>query len=172
MAFEVQDPTTPTSTANSYISVDEFKDYHDDRGGDYSAMTDPEIEQALVRATDYMDIRWEYQGYDVDSDQSTQVPRDGVYDNNGYLIEGIPNDIKKACAEYAMIAADQDLAMNPTQNAGGIVKSLREKVDVIETEVVYKDGVRYAAPIYPIPDGFMKASGLISSGFRRQLSRG
>lgn len=57
MAFIVEDGTGVLN-ANSYATVQGFKDYFGDRGTDVSAITDPTIQTLLVQATDYIETRW------------------------------------------------------------------------------------------------------------------
>jgi len=57
MAFTVEDGTGVKS-ANSYASLAFFKAYFDDRKEDATSIDDPDIENLLVAATDYIDTRW------------------------------------------------------------------------------------------------------------------
>lgn len=172
--FEVQDPDTPTETANAYISVDELKDYCDGRGIDYSAKTDDEIEQAIVRATDYMDGRWTYAGYRYDSDQSTECPRRDVYDSYGYNVDGFPRAFILACCAYTVIDLIDGKTLMPNSQdntAAGMIIKERKKVDEIEREYQYSENKGFQWPRWPLPDKFMRQSGLITS-VRRTLGRG
>ena len=60
--------------ANSYGSAQEFRDYHSARGRQVSA-SDSAVEAALVRATDYLDLRFRYVGRRKTKEQPTQWPR-------------------------------------------------------------------------------------------------
>ncbi len=44
--------------ANAYSPLATFKTYHNDRGNDFSNFTDPEIQQGIIAATDFIDSRW------------------------------------------------------------------------------------------------------------------
>ncbi len=173
MSFVVQDPDSPLSTANGYITAQEFKDYHDERGTTYTA-NDTEIEQAIVRATDYIDSRWTFAGARQDADQSTECPRSGVYDpNTSYLLDGYPDELKEACAEYAMSTVD-GTTLYPVANidtSGQAVRQLRRKVDVIETETEYFHAGGTVWKKYPLADGKMQKTRLLTSQ-RRTLGRG
>jgi len=57
MAFVVEDGSG-VKNANSYATVQEFRDYHTERGRDVSGLTDDNIQYALILATDYIDFRW------------------------------------------------------------------------------------------------------------------
>ncbi len=174
MSFEVQDPDTPTATANAYLSVAAFKAYHDDRGNSYSSSSDTEIEEAIVRATDYIDSRWTFAGARDDADQSTECPRSGVYDpNSGLSLDPYPPELEEACAEYAMSALSASLYSNPNVDTTGLkVKSFRKKADVIEKETEYFHGGSASAwQAFPVADGKMRRTRLLIST-RRTLGRG
>jgi len=172
MAFVVQDPDVPASDANAYISVQYFKDYHEDRGNVYTA-TDTEIQYAIVRATDYIDSRWTFAGSREDADQSTECPRSGVYDPATDLEVTYPEELLEACAEYAL-ATIGGTSLYPTANidaSGKDVKKYRRKADVIEREVeFFAAGGSNSWLSYPLADGKMKATKLLMSQ-RRTLGR-
>ena len=174
MAFVVQTPLAPLSTANAYIAVQFFKDYHDLRGNAYTA-SDTEIEQAIVRATDYQDSRWTFAGSRQDLDQSTECPRSGVFDaNTGYEVDRYPAELEEACAEYAMSALASSLYPSPNVDTTGLnVKSVRKKADVLEKETEYfQSGSSSSAKrAWPLADGKMKKTRLLTST-RRTLGRG
>jgi hypothetical protein len=174
MAFEVQSSTSPTTTANAYISVAEFKAYHDDRGNDYSTYSDTDVEKAIVRATDFIDSRWTFAGSRYDSDQSTECPRSGVYDpQTSYELDGYPVELVEACAEYAMVSAG-GTSLYPSSNVddtGRGVKKIMTKADVLEKEVEYFQGSsRNVWKAWPLADGKMIRTRLIASR-RRTLGR-
>lgn len=131
MAVNVQDDAGDVANANAYISVADFKAYHDDRGNSYGT-DDAAIGVAIVRATDYIDTRFQFVGVKNSGTQTTQWPRIAsagtqlveTLDNdtfspfivvgvpptdpillvgpNGETITGIPQAIKNATAEYAL----------------------------------------------------------------------
>jgi len=171
MAFIVQTPDAPLSTANGYITAVEFKAYHDDRNNVYTA-SDTEIEYAIVRATDYIDTRWTFAGSRKDADQSTECPRSGVYDQtNGLLLNDYPEELKEACAEYAMASIAGTLyATANIDTSGKSVKKIRKKADVLEKETEYFNPSRTAWTAFPVADGKMKRTRLLAST-RRTLGR-
>jgi hypothetical protein len=163
--FIVQDGETPTSTANAYISVAEFQEYHANRGNTYSA-TESEIEVAIIQATDYADARWTYAGMKWYMDQSTECPRQNVYDpnNGGFWVTGIPATMKQAIAEYAFIALTSTLMPNPTRDdSGKKLSGFTKKVDVLTTSRQFLGGGHYEWPQYPLADRMMRRSGLIAN---------
>lgn len=174
MSFIVQDPDAPSEDANGYITLQYFKDYHDDRGNAYTA-SDTEIEQAIVRATDYMDSRWTFAGSRQDADQSTECPRSGVYDpNSGLSVDPYPEELEEACAEYSLSALESTLHPSPNVDSTGLqVKKTRKKADVLEKETEYfqSGGASSAKKAWPVADGKMKKTRLLAST-RRTLGRG
>jgi len=174
MAFIVQTPDAPLTTANAYISVAVFKAYHDDRAGNYSSFSDTEIEEAIVRATDYTDSRWTFAGARNDADQSTECPRSGVKDaRTGLYLNEYPPELEEACAEYALSALSGSLYPSPNiDTTGRSVKMVRKKADVIERETEYFHGGSTSAwTAYPLADGKMRKTRLLIST-RRILGRG
>ena len=94
MAFTVQtDP--PTTGANAYVTTTEFRDYHRDRGntvtGGSSAM-----QQAIIKATDYLDYRFRFVGERQLVGQTTEWPRIGARDVDRENVAGIPTEVKEA----------------------------------------------------------------------------
>lgn len=159
MAFIVEDGTI-VANANAYITVAEYKAHQADRGQTVSA-TDAAIEGAIVRATDYVNIRWGrwLLGYVQDLDQSLDFPRIKLKDNRGRTLTGIPAVLKKAVAEYTTVALSQDLMPTPTIGAAGrIAVSERTKVGPIEEEVRYSEvgGIDIIVRPYPIADRWMR----------------
>jgi hypothetical protein len=174
MAFVTQDPTAPKSDANGYIDVVEFKAYHDDRGNVHTA-SDTDIEKAIVRATDYIDSRWTFAGNRQDEDQSTECPRSGVFDPmSRYAIDGYPEELKQATAEYALAALAGTLyAASNVDQTGRSVKTTRKKADVLEKETEYfgpTGSNKQLWVAFPVADGKMKRTRLLAPT-RRTLGR-
>lgn len=59
---------------------------------------------AIVRATDYIQQVWvpRLKGIKATDEQGLFYPAKWVYDARGTLITGVPAQVKKACAEYAL----------------------------------------------------------------------
>lgn len=109
----VQTDAGTVTGANAYTTVVAFKAYCDNRGYDYSAYTDDQIAQAIIRATDYVDTRFGYQGTPLNGlDQTTQFPRDNLYNCAGLQVTGLPVAVVRACTEYAFAALDTALYEN------------------------------------------------------------
>jgi hypothetical protein len=171
--IEAQDPDNPTSTANAYIDLDYFQAYCDLMGYNYSAYTDAQQEQSIIRASVFMDARWSFAGYKLDDDQSTECPRQEVYDSRGMWVDGLPEPLLKACAEYAFagLSRPELLPTPPATTEAGTLNYVRQKLDVLETEKHYSTPQQYPFPAYPLADRLMRQSQLLI-GTRRTIVRG
>ena len=165
--FEIQDGTTPTSTANSYVSLADFDQWIEDRAY-VTTRTDAEKQAALILATEFLDIRFNYKGYKKTLDQSTEWPRSDVADKAARLILGVPAAVELATSSYAWIALEQVLVSTPTPTASGQVLSYeRMKVEGgVEEEKHYgNDGQASGGVVeYPIGDGHLIRAGLTVNG--------
>lgn len=134
MALVVEDGTG-LSTAESYLSVADADTYHSNRGNSTWTGTDEVKEQALRKATQYLDATYTWKGTINSTTQSLNWPRDGVTDRDGRdLDDSVPQLLKDATAELALAALSADLLTITTNS--DYVK--REKVGDLEVE--YKDG--------------------------------
>ena len=153
----------PTPGANSYVSVADFKAYHDARLNTYTGKTDEQIGANLVKATQYLDVRFRFIGYRYAREQETEWPRQNAYDDRNDRVEGIPSAVVNATCEYALRALmGTDLLADPARDATGRdIKSTSSKVGPIEEEVVYVEQAGYSLPSYPLADRMLSARGLI-----------
>lgn len=165
MAFTVQDDTGLVANANGYISVDWFKSYHQDRGAVVTA-TDSAIEAAITKATDYVDQRFRFVGRRSNGrQQPTEWPRFGAEDRDGYVIQGLPTELKEAVAEYAQRALTS--ALNPDLEAtttGAAILSKSETAGPISESVTYANSGQPQLPKYPAADLKLRTAGLLRSG--------
>ena len=103
----------PDAGAQSYCSVAIADTYHSDRGNTaWSALTTAQKEQALRRATDYMDkYAAQWSGTRVSYDQQLDWPRWGVF-ANGFVVDHTtaPCAVQNACAWLALKASTDDLS--------------------------------------------------------------
>lgn len=139
MTLTVEDGTGLTN-ADALISLAYFKSYHDTRGNDYSAYADAALEQAIVRATDFMSESYCWAGFKLkerghqDGEQALAWPRSYVVDRNGYSVanDEVPTEVQKATAEIALYEAGTPGGMQPTYTPHSRVKS--EKVGPLAVE--------------------------------------
>lgn len=151
--FIVQNATGTSVGANAYIDVAFFKQYHLDRGRVHT-LTDDQIQVGIVRATDYVDNRFDdrFAGEQLEDDQSTEWPRKCAYFANGKPIEGIPLVLQRAISEYALRAATDELLKDPPSQvdddgeivATGKITSLEQTVGPVSEKKTFEE--RYAGP--------------------------
>lgn len=174
MAFTLQNDEGTVEGANAYIDVAYFTTYHTDAqvdavvNGEYS---ETQIQGAIVVATRYADNSRRYKGWKLLAAQSTQFPRDKLYDRDGNLVEGLPTKLKDAIAEYALRALSSSgvgqLAPDPVADDRGLlVKSKTEKLGPLEETTVYADG-KPLTPLrsYPAADMLLREY-VVSGGGR------
>lgn len=110
------------------------------------------------------------------STQSTEWPRQGVVDNNGDTVNGIPKAVKSACAELAIRALNgtklQPDYDNGLVGAGGVVSSVTKKIGPLETVTAFdtKLGLGFFAS-FPQVDRLLSRAGLLNSGGSRTVIR-
>lgn len=126
--------------ADALIDLAYADAYHAARGHAEWAGADPEKEAAIIRATDYMGtLPW--RSAPLKDDQGTAWPRTGY--------DGIPADVRKACAEYALRALGGTLDPDPSVDPA--VEEISEQIGPLRRSSRY----RAAAPrrrAYPAAD--------------------
>lgn len=140
MALIVEDGTG-LANANAYITVEFADAYFADRGNaDWSALTTQDKEKAIVKASDYIDVRFatRLRGAKQFDSQSMQFPRVHV----PCAPSGeVPVFVQRATAEYAVRAHAGPLAPDPTIDPSGrVVVATRKKVGPIDKEVRFSEG--------------------------------
>ena len=176
MAFVTEDGTG-LALANGYVTVAFADAYFLDRGNAIWAAvaTDAEKEQAIVRATDYIDKRFgiRFKGVKQSSDQGLEWPRAGAVDNDGYVFDDVPRNLEKATAEYALRALSATLAPD---NSNSGVKITRKKVGPIETEselsTPSSGSVISPASLKEYPEADLWIQELLKAGNERRTVRG
>ncbi len=145
MAFTVEDGTV-VAGANAYITVDQYRTHHTDRGRAAlitdTGQGDTAVQAAIVQATDYVDKRFgrRFRGDRRASSQELEWPRTDAWSDDGYLLENIPNALIKAVAEYAwlQILLASDLAPLP-DGTSGVVNKVTQKVGPITDAKEYAE---------------------------------
>lgn len=156
MAFTVETGTGILG-ANAYDSVANIDAFHADQGmTTWNDFTTPEKEQAIVRATFFIDKRFgrRFVGVRSIKNQGLEWPRMSAFDMDGYLlsdIDAIPRQVLKAVAEYAVRAAvcgilapdpplpvpkqdPADMGTRPDQVETGQLTRHKEKVGPLEED--------------------------------------
>ena len=166
MAFTVEDGTG-VEGANAYITIAWADAYHADRGNAAWSGADTVKQQAIVRATDYIETRWagRFKGVQehLDPLQPLQWPRLNVRDINGLPVLGIPVNLMRATAEYALRALTAQLLPDPDLAQGAIIAE-RKKIGPIETETRRAEVATPILQRYPTADRLLHPLLLSSSG--------
>ena len=156
MAFVVEDGTG-IAGANALATVAFVKDYLAERGRAVAGgITDPMIEQWIIRATDYVTRRFgtSFSGTITTLTQSLPYPRTGVTALGRPVgANEIPLMLRQAIAEYAdrvrvlgelmpdpPAPFDRTGASGATIAGGGVVAAKSEKVGPLSESVEYETG--------------------------------
>lgn len=173
MTFTLQAADGLIDSANSYVSAAAVRAYWLDRAIDLSAYTDAQIEAAAIKATDYLDAKYKWVGYQLRVEQGTQWPRSGV---SSRLVGLPPALINAACALAQRVVAGKVLMPDLTTDASGkaVVESTK-KVGPIEVTTKFAGAhtdLANSVPDYPEVMLMLRAAGLIGSSNSGTLSRG
>jgi len=147
MSIVVEDGTG-VAGAVAYSTATELRDYVP-RGGLAvpSGATDEQLEAALVRGTAYVEAafssRWP--GVRETEDQGLAWPRADALDIEGYELSGVPQALKNACMEAALIEANEAGALTEALERGGML--IRKKTGPLEKE--YAAGAPVGT-VYPV----------------------
>lgn len=163
--------TPGASNADSYATLAEADAYFTARGIATWTGTDAVKEQALRRATAYLDnqYRGRWVGIRTNETQSLAWPRMGdvslhvrdsltysLLDIDGFEIpsDSVPTQIKHAQIEAALLILTGS-SLEPTLPRGGMVKRERKKVGPLEKETEWQDGAS-AIDRYTVIEGLLR----------------
>lgn len=121
--------------ANCYVSLDFADEYmHNTGKTGWDTLSENQKKSYLINATNYIDRTYSRLGWKgmkkYRRKQNLCFPRVELYDKDGYEVEGIPDELKKAVCEAGFISINTSLFT--VKDASGTVK--RQKVDVLEVE--------------------------------------
>ena len=172
MALVVEDGTG-LSNADSYLSVADADTYHTAHGNPaaWSSASDADKEEALRLATQYIDVVYgrRFSGTKLAATQALRWPRNGVYDDEGQLLDNdsIPVRVEQATAELALRQLGADLL--PDEAEPGDIKKEKVKVGSIVEETEYVGGKSQTARFSKVE---LLLADLIGSSGNIQLERG
>lgn len=155
MAFLVDDGTG-LENANSYATVEAFKEYLGDRGRDIAGLADEKIQQLLIRGSFALDNTYSqrWRGDRASYTQGLDFPRTGAEFNDGTAIAGIPRVVKFAAIEFAY--RENSSAVVPDKRTDPSVKRVKSRVDVVEESIEYfKVGEGVEVDSYPEITGLL-----------------
>lgn len=155
--------TYPTTDATSYASVADLQAWAAQRLKDVSGKTTDQLGAAVNAASEYMDVRFRFRGVREDHTQAREWPRDFVYDERGYRIDAVPQEVKDACCAYAfLVLGGAELLSAPDRDSSGrSLKMKREKVGPIEEQVEYVEAGGFELPMYPAIDRLLYRRDLV-----------
>lgn len=156
----VAEDGTGLSNANSYASYADWTAYWADRGAAPSSVQ-ADVEQALVRATDYLGLRYTWIGQRALQTQALDWPRVCAYavPAGGYSapIEGVPPEVVRATVELAQRALAGELAPDPVvDTTGQPVVGSRKKIGPIEVETTFGGGGATFTKRFPAVDELLR----------------
>lgn len=160
------------ANANSYASHAGYVAYWTERGA-VPAEAQAVIEAALIKATDYLGIRFTWKGIRSTSSQALDWPRLCAYGMPtaeypcGVPLEGVPLEVERATYEYAKRALAAPLAPDPTVSATGVALTrTKRKVGPIETEDEFTGSSASSTTFkpYPAADNLLRWLVVTSSG--------
>ncbi len=150
MTFTVEDGTG-LPTANSYASAATADTYFSDRGVSSWTGSETVKQQALVRATDYIDRMFGKRFLDVPltDTQALAFPR---------MELGLPTCVVYACCEYALRELTARLAPDPVyDNSGFKLKLKKTIVGPIETTKEFSSNIPDSPRSYPNADKLLSS---------------
>ena len=159
--FVVEDGTG-LPDANSYVSVQEYRDYFSDRGIDVLSETDLEIEGRLVRGTDFIDLQYAFLGTTSYNIQALQFPRIAT-DIYGVVVDlGVPKAVKYASIEIAKqltnninLYVDEELNVTSKSSEVGPIKESKSYKETMSSSVDrFKQVNLLLKPYLSSPAGF------------------
>lgn len=146
MAFVVETGVGLTN-ATAYCTVEEFKEYWEDRCVEIpSGTVRREIQGAIVQGSDFLDRRYRDRivGLRLNINQSLEFPRINARYKDGRVVIGVAPEWKQATIELAYRVLQtqpfvaNSLAPDPTyEDSNRVVTAKREKVGPIEEETRY-----------------------------------
>ncbi|WP_398470712.1 DnaT-like ssDNA-binding protein [Tardiphaga sp.] len=119
---------------DAYASIAEVSAYLSARGLDtaWDAATQVKQEAAIIEASSFLDASFTWTGRLLDPSQKLGWPRYEAYDGEDRPLEGIPSQVKDACAELANLALGGRLM--PMAIASGSTGIKRERIGDVEIE--------------------------------------
>lgn len=162
MALVVEDGTGLT-TANAYISVAFATDYHGLRCNDGWSGPPVELEAAIIRATEWIDRHYDFQGARlVVGESSSSVlpqalawPREGISHPDGIAVpnDAVPTPVQEATAELALVSLITPLEPTDTE---GRVSRRDESIGAVRIAEDFASAGSTGAPEVPIVTSILR----------------
>lgn len=155
MPVFLEEDGTGVTDATSYVSLV----YADDYLGATWAADNTAKQNALMSASEYADARWgaKLMSRPLSQSQGLEMPRLALRNRYGFLLEGVPDEWKKAVSLYAKEFVAGKLYPTPPTGNSKDIKKKKTVVGPLTTEVEYQGGNNSASWIpFPLADKFAK----------------
>lgn len=131
--------------ANSYVDVDYADNYFSVRGAKSWEDLDTETKQVcLVKATDYIDNVFDWNGTKSTKEQALKFPRKNLIDSDGFEVLGIPLCLKDAVCECAVkVSENAELYQTAETNGAVISEKIGELAFTYDVSQKAKDKTLY-----------------------------
>jgi len=114
---------TGLNNSNSYCNLDFADNYFSTRGiTTWSDLEEEQKEVCLIKATDFIDNSFDWNGIKNTYEQALKFPRKNLINNDGYEVKGIPTELKEAVCECAL-KVSQQVELYQTEESNGAVTS-------------------------------------------------
>lgn len=114
---------TGLPNADSYVTIEFADSYFSARGvAGWASLAQTAKEQALIRATDFVDNIYQWLGKKAAPEQALRFPRVNLRDYEGNEIVGVPTCLKQAVCDAANMASS-GTELFQTKNENGEVVS-------------------------------------------------
>lgn len=112
---------TGLTNANSFVSIEYADDYFSARNvTQWASLTDHEKEVLLIKATDYVNASYKFRGKKSTQAQALSFPRTNCIDNDGYKVEGVPNNLKDAVCEASILLNGGEELFQKAESNGAV----------------------------------------------------
>lgn len=148
--------------ANSFVSIEEYRQYFDDIGTKTNSYQDDVVTEQLIAAFRALNSMYSgrLQGLRVSSEQTGPFPRKGMIDFETESVvdsDLIPQNIKywqiEACQLF--LTSGQSV-LEPILDHTGSIKAYSSKVDVIEESITFADSGRLNVQVFTRLDALIR----------------
>ena len=131
--------------SNSYVSLEYADDYFTSHGVSiWSEKTEEEKEILLVKATDYIDNIFDWNGIKSTKEQGLNFPRLGLFDKDGYKVEDVPKQLKDSvCEAVTVVMSDKELFQSASENGAVISEHIGSLSFTYDVSQKIKDSTLY-----------------------------
>jgi hypothetical protein len=153
------------SDANAYIDADYAAHYfHGERLAKWTALSPAQQESAIIDATQFIDLSFDWYGTRKTLTQGLNFPRADIA-LYGFSISGVPDAVKKATAEAVLLALDSGGDLFTTDDKR---QTQSESIGPLSTSYLEKKASEKGATDYAVLNRLLRglyqisASGIVS----------